>query len=73
MSSTVLTNIGDDHIGQDGIKSIDDVVFIKSLVAERVREGGTLILNADNEQLIELARSQRVNRVPKTIVYFSIN
>lgn len=68
----VLTNIGDDHIGQDGIKSIYDVVFIKSLVAERVLEGGTLILNADDEQLVELARSERVNRVPKTIVYFSV-
>ncbi|HKR15055.1 MAG TPA: cyanophycin synthetase [Pyrinomonadaceae bacterium] len=68
----VLTNIGDDHIGQDGIKSIDDVVFIKSLVAERVGEGGTLILNADNEQLVKLAASERVNKVPKTVVYFSL-
>lgn len=69
----VLTNIGDDHIGQDGIKSIDDVVFIKSLVAERVREGGTLILNADNEHLVKLATSERVNKVPKTVVYFSLD
>lgn len=68
----ILTNIGDDHIGQDGIKSIDDVVFIKSLIAERVREGGTLILNADNEHLVELATLERVNRVPKVIVYFSM-
>lgn len=69
----VLTNIGDDHIGQDGIKSIDDVVFIKSLVAERVREGGTLILNADNEHLVRLSTSERVSRVPKKIVYFSLD
>lgn len=69
----VMTNIGDDHIGQDGIKSIDDVVFIKSLIAERVREGGTLILNADNQQLVELAASERVNRIPKTFVYFSLD
>ena len=68
----VFTNIGDDHIGQDGIKSIDDVVFIKALVAERVREGGTLILNADNEQLVKLAQSERVTKVPRTIVYFSL-
>lgn len=69
----VMTNIGDDHIGQDGIKSIDDVVFIKSLVAERVREGGTLILNADNEYLVQLANSDRVKRVPKKIVYFTLD
>lgn len=69
----VLTNIGDDHIGQDGIKSIEDVVFIKSLIAERVREGGTLILNADNEHLVKLATSKRVRKVPKTIVFFSLD
>src|ERR1044072_726495 len=65
----VLTNIGDDHIGQDGIKSIEDVVSIKSLVAERVREGGTLILNADDPHLVKLATSERVSKVPKQIVY----
>jgi cyanophycin synthetase len=69
----VLTNIGDDHIGQDGIKSIDDVVFIKSLVAERVRENGALILNADNEQLVRLAASERVAKVQKKIVYFTLD
>src|SRR6185503_17301460 len=69
----VMTNIGDDHIGQDGIRSIDDVVYIKSLVAERVREGGTLILNADNQHLVKLAVSRRVSRVPKNIVYFALS
>ena len=69
----VMTNIGDDHIGQDGIKTIEDVVFIKSLVAERVREGGSLILNADNQYLVKLAKSERITRVPKNIVYFSLN
>lgn len=69
----VLTNIGDDHIGQDGIKTIEDVVFIKSMVAERVREGGTLILNADNEHLVKLAGSERVNKVSKKIIYFSLD
>ena len=69
----VMTNIGDDHIGQDGIKSIEDVVVIKSLVAERVREGGTLILNADNAHLVKLAKLERITRVPKNIVFFSLN
>jgi cyanophycin synthetase len=69
----VLTNIGDDHIGQDGIRSVDDVVYIKSLVAERVKEGGTLILNADNEHLAKLMECERVNRIPKQVVYFSLD
>lgn len=44
---------------------------IKSLVAERVKEGGTLILNADDEHLAKLMESERVNRVPKKVVYFA--
>ena len=69
----VLTNIGDDHMGQDGIKSVEDILFIKSLVAERVREGGTLVLNADNEHLARLMESERVNKIPKKVVYFSLH
>lgn len=48
---SVITNIGPDHIGQDGIESVEDLVYIKSLIAERVREGGTLVLNADDHHL----------------------
>jgi cyanophycin synthetase len=69
----VLTNISDDHLGQDGIKTVEDVVYIKSLVAERVREGGTLILNAENEHLAKLMESERVNKIPKKVVYFAID
>ena len=69
----VMTNISDDHVGQDGIKSVEDVLFVKSLVAERVKEGGTLVLNADDEHLARLMQNERVNKVPKTAVYFSID
>ena len=69
----VMTNISDDHLGQDGIKSVDDVLFIKSLVAERVKEGGTLVLNADDERLARLMENERVSKVPKTVVYFAID
>ena len=69
----VLTNISDDHLGQDGIKTVEDVVYIKSLVAERVKEGGTLILNAENEHLAKLMESERVNKIPKKVVYFAID
>jgi cyanophycin synthetase len=69
----VMTNISDDHVGQDGIKSVDDVVEIKSLVAERVREGGTLVLNADDERLVKLCDSKRVKKIPRKVVYFSID
>jgi cyanophycin synthetase len=69
----VMTNISPDHIGQDGIESVDDLVHIKSLVAERVREGGTLILNADDEHLSRLMENPRVAKLPKRVVYFSLH
>jgi cyanophycin synthetase len=70
---SVITNIREDHIGQDGIHGIEDVVHIKSLVAERVREGGTLILNADDEQSVRLVEHERVRRTNKQFIYFSLN
>ncbi|MDQ1591127.1 MAG: cyanophycin synthetase [Pyrinomonadaceae bacterium] len=70
---SVITNIREDHIGQDGIRDIQDLVHIKSLIAERVREGGTLILNADDEQCVRLIENERVRRVNKQFVYFSLN
>jgi cyanophycin synthetase len=68
----VLTNIQPDHFGQDGIEGLEDLVYIKSLVAERVRDGGTLVLNADDEQLARLADEPRVRADLKRVVYFSL-
>jgi cyanophycin synthetase len=69
----VLTNIQLDHIGQDGIETIEDILWIKSLVAQRVREGGTLVLNADDETLVTLPDHPKVARVPKHVVFFSLD
>lgn len=69
----ILTNVQADHIGQDGIKSVDDLLFIKSLVAERVREGGTLVLNADDERLAALPQSPRLQNVSRQIVFYSLD
>ncbi|HKQ79479.1 MAG TPA: Mur ligase family protein [Blastocatellia bacterium] len=69
---SVISNVRLDHIGQDGIETLDDLLYIKALVAERVREGGTLILNADDERLAQLADDELVARSKKNIVYFSM-
>jgi cyanophycin synthetase len=68
----VMTNIGDDHIGQDGIQTVEDILFIKSLVAERVREGGTLVLNADDVLLAKLKEQKSIKKLNKNYVYFSL-
>jgi len=68
----IITNIHADHIGQDGIESIDDILRIKSLVVERVREGGTIVLNADVPELVQLAR-EKLDTKKRKLVYFSLN
>ncbi|WP_432980566.1 cyanophycin synthetase [Dactylosporangium sp. CA-233914] len=50
----IITNLASDHIGQDGIESLDELVDLKSVVAERVREGGAVVLNADDLRSREL-------------------
>lgn len=70
---SIISNVRLDHVGQDGIETLDDLLYIKSLVAERVREGGTLILNADDERLAQLADNERISRLKKNVVYFSIH
>ncbi len=69
---SVISNVRLDHVGQDGIETLDDLLYIKALVAERVRKGGTLILNADDERLAQLASDELVARPKKNIVYFSM-
>lgn len=59
----VMTNITLDHVGQDMIDNIDDLVHVKSLVAECVHEEGTVVLNADDPQLIKLAGRLEANVV----------
>ncbi|HKQ72436.1 MAG TPA: cyanophycin synthetase [Blastocatellia bacterium] len=70
---SVISNVRLDHLGQDGIETLDDLLYIKSLVAERVREGGTLILNADDERLAQLMEDAEVSRLEKNVVYFSMH
>jgi cyanophycin synthetase len=69
----VITNIQLDHIGQDGIETLDDLVHVKSLVAERVREFGRLVLNADDEVSARLMDHPRVARIDRQIALFSVH
>ena len=45
----VIVNISDDHLGADGIGTIDDLAGVKSLVIEAVRDNGYAVLNADDK------------------------
>ena len=70
---TNFTNIESNHTGGDVIPPIENVPPIQSMVAERVREGGVLIVNADSEWLARLVESPSVRRLAKRIVFFSLD
>lgn len=69
----VVTNISPDHIGQNGIDDLEDLLWIKSLVAERVKENGTVVLNADDELTLSIQDNPRVLRQNPKFFLFSKN
>lgn len=69
----VVTNITADHLGQDGLGSIEDLAHVKAVIAERVRDGGTLVLNADDPWVRSLATRPRVRADRKRLVWFGLD
>lgn len=63
----IVTNITEDHLGQDGIESLEDLAYIKSLVLETVHADGVALINADDPYAAALSA-----RVQSEIMYFSI-
>ncbi|HEY9061093.1 MAG TPA: cyanophycin synthetase [Pseudobacteroides sp.] len=44
----VFTNLTEDHLGVDGINTMEELLHAKSLVIEAVKEDGACVLNADD-------------------------
>lgn len=64
----VVTNVTEDHLGQDGIEDLSDLAHVKSLIVETVAKYGYGILNADNPYTLAMAEACRGK-----VVLFSIN
>ena len=69
----VITNISSDHIGTDGVDTIEDLVGVKSLVAEQLRTGGHLVLNADDQHCVSIGRRAAVRDRNPVIRYFTVS
>jgi cyanophycin synthetase len=67
----VVTNITADHLGADGIDDMDELVHVKALVAEEVRAGGTVVLNADDPAVAALAERPAVRENDPVISFFT--
>ncbi len=50
----VITNVTEDHLGIDGIETLEDMANVKALVVEAVKKDGYGILNADDEYCLSL-------------------
>lgn len=56
-TAALITNIAEDHLGDFGSQTIDELLDIKWIVSRAVRDNGRLILNADDERLVDKARN----------------
>lgn len=57
----IITNIAEDHLGMDGMETLEDLAFVKSLVTEAVREDGYAILNADDSMTPYFLKRTKAN------------
>lgn len=64
----VITNITDDHLGIDGINTIEDLAHVKALVAEAVKSDGYAVLNADDEVSMKI-----IDCLKSNLILFSKN
>ncbi len=62
----VITNITEDHLGCDGVKDMEDLCYVKSLIAEAVKKDGYAVINADDKYSKTI-----INRIKANIIYFS--
>lgn len=62
----VITNVSNDHLGQYGIESLEDIAHVKSLVAEVVRPHSYVVLNADDPYVLQMAQ-----RTKGRVIFFS--
>ncbi|MDR3592701.1 MAG: cyanophycin synthetase [Negativicutes bacterium] len=62
----IVTNITEDHFGQDGIEDLDDLIYIKSLIVEMISPAGFALLNADDPCVTAL-----IPRAEGEVVFFT--
>lgn len=64
----VVTNIAADHLGLKDINTLEDMARVKSIVVEAVMPSGYALLNADDENVSNMAKG-----VNCKIAYFSMD
>ena len=66
--AAVVTNIAEDHFGEYGINSLDEMTVAKLVVARTLDDKGILVLNADDNMLVKHGKNLKCN-----ILWTSLN
>lgn len=64
----VVTNITQDHLGEGGINSLEELTDLKGTIVDVVKPSGYVVLNADDDLVLKL--KQRANA---QVILFSVN
>ena len=65
----VITNVAEDHMGQYGIDSVEELAEAKLIVAQLVEKNGVLVLNADDANLLQAGKTAEAS----AICWFSLD
>ncbi|MFN5458761.1 MAG: cyanophycin synthetase [Bacteroidota bacterium] len=64
----IITNIQEDHLGLSDIHDLKDLSRVKSVVVNSVKKDGWAVLNAEDENCVEIAKE-----LDCKVAYFSMN
>jgi cyanophycin synthetase len=62
----IVTNVSADHLGLDGINTLEELARVKQVVVEAVQRNGAAVLNAEDPLVAEMAAATEAR-----VVYFS--
>ena len=57
IDAAAITNVAEDHLGEFGIHTLEDIADLKMVVARAVKPDGVLVLNAGDPLLVARGRS----------------
>jgi cyanophycin synthetase len=69
----VVTNLAADHLGDDNIDELDELIHVKALVAEEICDGGSIVLNADDPATAALADRPAVRAHTPVVRMFGLD
>jgi cyanophycin synthetase len=58
---SVVTNVSADHLGLQGIDTLDELAEVKSVIVRITKPGGWAVLNADDARVWEMRRASRAH------------